>query len=180
MMKKFLLLALVLGMVGLANAGLQFSVNGQVAPDEIDLVKSDTIILDITASGGQLGSGFFLDMMGPGLIGVANAVQYVHYTTVAPIVPKPADEFVIDLGNGAGADQTIMLDLLIPGSTPNTLPTGTIVDLMTFHCEGPGTVTLTLWDTNDATVLDILTIHQTPEPMTMLLLGLGGLFLRKR
>jgi len=179
-MRKLLVLALVLGVVGLANAGLQISVNGQVAPDEITLVQSQTITLDITASGGQLGSGFFLDMMGPGMIAVGNALQYVHYTTVAPIVPKPAADYVIDLGNAVGADQTIMLDLLKPGETPNTLPNGTVVDLMTLHCEGPGKVTLTLWDTNNAQVLDILTITQTPEPMTMLLLGLGGLFLRKK
>ena len=179
-MRKLLVLALVLGVVGLANAGLQISVNGEVAPDEITLVKSQTIILDITASGGQLGSGFFLDLMGPGLIDVSGALQYVHYTTVAPIVPKPAADYVIDLGNTAGADQTILLDLLVPANPVPPLPNGTVVDLMTLHCEGPGIVTLTLWDTNTALVLDTLRIQQTPEPMTMLLLGLGGLFLRKK
>jgi hypothetical protein len=37
-----------------------------------------------------------------------------------------------------------------------------------------------MWDYGYANVIDIVTIHQVPEPASMLLLGLGGLLLRRR
>jgi hypothetical protein len=53
-----------------------------------------------------------------------------------------------------------------------------------FHCDGPGDVVVSLVHFNadfavDG-VMDSIVIHQIPEPMTMGLLGLGGLFLRRR
>ena len=50
-----------------------------------------------------------------------------------------------------------------------------------FHCEGPGDVTFFAYDQN-FTVVDTQVIHQTPEPATLGLLGMGGVLtlLRKR
>jgi len=47
MMKKLLVLLLVFGMASVANAAITLSVNGDPAPDDISLVKSQTITLDI-------------------------------------------------------------------------------------------------------------------------------------
>jgi hypothetical protein len=59
-----------------------------------------------------------------------------------------------------------------------------ILGSIAFHCEGAGDVTLKLYTVNDAytelTLVDSVIVHQIPEPITMTLLGLGGLFLRRR
>ena len=171
-MKKFLVLMLVLGMASLANATLQISVDGDVGLDEITIAPSDYICLDLTAEGTEDGSAYWLNIDGPGLVDIANVVQYVQ--------DGPVEAYIIDLGPAVGHDQTIMMDLLIPGSVVNILPEGTVVDLLMFHCEGLGDVTVSVFDSNTGATLDTLTIHQIPEPMTLALLGLGGLFLRRR
>jgi len=60
-------------------------------------------------------------------------------------------------------------------------PAGMLIRDVLFHCDGPGDVTIALVDENGL-VQDTQVIHQVPEPMTMALLGLGGLVLgfRKR
>jgi len=50
-----------------------------------------------------------------------------------------------------------------------------------FECIGLGDVVIYLYANDLQTVLDTLTISQVvPEPMTIALLGLGGLFLLRR
>jgi hypothetical protein len=60
------------------------------------------------------------------------------------------------------------------------VPGGKEFDLM-YHCSGRGDVTIYLWDLLDVeTPQDTIIVHQVPEPMTITLLGLGGLLLRRR
>jgi hypothetical protein len=54
---------------------------------------------------------------------------------------------------------------------------GLLVRKVMFHCDGEGDVTLYL-DDNNGEVLDSQVIHQIPEPMTIALLGIGGLAMR--
>jgi hypothetical protein len=75
-----------------------------------------------------------------------------------------------------------------------------LFDHLNIHCTGPGEVIVTLtpsvqtgglvglptyWDQglfvgDDGAIGDSITIHQIPEPMTMTLIGLGGLALLRR
>ena len=76
---------------------------------------------------------------------------------------------------------------LVGGTVPALVMTGQVVDGIVFHCEAEGPVTVVLGNiVDDGTgtyimqVFDSKVINQIPEPMTMALLGLGGLFLRRR
>jgi hypothetical protein len=70
---------------------------------------------------------------------------------------------------------------LADGSIPPAALNGVLVDLIDFHCTGqPGDVMLYLAEAAVFTVFDTQVIHQIPEPITFALLGLGGLFLRRR
>ena len=72
--------------------------------------------------------------------------------------------------------ESVVADL----SDPITTPDGVVVDGIIFKCLEEGDVVLTLTNVDFDTIFDTVTIHQVPEPMTLGLLGLGGLFLRRR
>jgi hypothetical protein len=57
-----------------------------------------------------------------------------------------------------------------------------ILDAKELHCDFGGDALVYLLNGDDNVILDSITIHQTgvPEPMTIALLGIGGLFLRRR
>jgi hypothetical protein len=180
MMKKFLVLALVLGMAGLAGAGLLISVNGQDAGPEITITPSTWITLDIMLDPTTNVMGYDLGarMAGPGSTDTGN-VQIAGFGKTWLLAPAIVSNTAAEFRWTAG-------DIPMFGGTGQT--GGKILDQLLFHCDGKGDVTITLWSYLTTVngvdfgnvALDTLTIHQIPEPITMVLLGLGGLFLRKR
>ena len=180
-MKKLLVLMLVLGMASAANAALLISVDGQtdLADTEVTLMPSDTVVIDIWGDGAT-GTGDFLlglDVGGPGALNIDDAVilyagsytyiGWLDYAYVAGLVGLQNPMVMISMTD------------VPPVGTPKAPLEGTLVDGIIFHCDGLGDVTLSLYDLNLA-LLDTQVIHQIPEPMTIALLGLGGLFLRRR
>jgi len=182
-MKKLLVLMLVLGMASLANADLQISVGGDKNPadSEYTLLPSEELFLDIwtdavipNLTGGtwMLVVDTTLGSITPGR-GLLSPPQTVYgtppYTAQAPLVIPPVGLegiWGIYVAFGDIAAGTMMYDEII------------------FHCEALGDATIYLMDAPDGSpasiIYDSVVIHQVPEPMTVLLLGLGGLFLRRR
>lgn len=156
-MKKVLVLTLVLGLVGIANATVS------LVPAAGTINVGDTITISVVsdstdAYGGWLeltdnGIGSFGDLVILPKAGVDAAKDFTFapwwsfeaksFNPAAPIVA--GDHFTIDF-------------------------TGT----------AEGAASLTLYEFDGATVIQTVGIDVVPEPMTLGLLGLGGLFLRRR
>jgi len=173
-MKKVLLL-LFLSMVVTANAGVVIYVDkgdglwANYADSKLYINPSDEITFGIFDSGqtqpGSLALGI---TMGPGSLDVSGMV------TSQGVTAMMQDDAMAAAGFGL---QNPFISMEITGPTQSG---GILVDKVVFHCDGPGDVTFAIVD-EDGNLLDAQVIHQpVPEPMTLALLGLGGLFLRRR
>jgi len=178
-MKNILIVFTVLAIASVANAGLTISVDGINNPpdSEIKLKPSETVVIDIHATQTILG---WLLIQGPGAID-ASAPTDLWEQSGAKNMPAdellPTIEALVDLGYPGVVD--IIVTDVVDASEPFTLPNGRVINGLLFHCTDLGEVVLTLMDL-DLNVFDTQVIHQIPEPITFSLLGLGGLFLRRR
>jgi hypothetical protein len=175
-MKKLLVVMLFLAMASMASAQLVLNVS------DTELMESDTAIISITgdAINGIEPGGIFLLGIGagdPGTLDFTNAV--INYAG------GDIGFFVIDDTDMAGGmgiknpfDMISLNDAPLPPAVPLPL-TGLLVSNILFHCDGVGEVTLTLFNGNLVPLTSVV-ITQLPEPITIGLLGLGALFLRRR
>ena len=184
-MKKMLLVVLtVLAMATVANAALtaKISVNGVVDPPDtsIRLLPSQEVIIDIHAWNDVSAAVSIALLQGPAtLTKGANfwAWEQSNWYEM-PAAEKP--DYIAAFTDMGYLDITnIYYGDIVDASDPFTTPNGRVFDGLVFHCEGLGEAVLTLFDP-DLGVLDSQQIHQIPEPLTFALLGLGGLFLRRR
>jgi len=185
-MKKLLVLMLVLGLASAANAiVVQISAGGDPEPQDSDiwLLPSQEIVLDIVCT-----SGYNAATPGDDVYWVlATELQYGTITGGVVLIP-PAPTLSAVLGPSAVGGLPLPAGYdgpfgAIAGGPGEITPAGIYFDEFIFHCEKVGDATIQLWTTPDGvtmTLQDTLIIHQIPEPMTIALLGLGGLFLRRR
>ena len=184
-MKKIFVSVLVLALAQMASAGvIELTIDGVLAPDEITLDPSDWIELDIDLTSGKLGDyeiGMALTGSDYGSLDFTDiAFPTVFYIPAKVGAPKPGYEVIVT------ASQLFNP----PFEVPKVLVNGIM-----FHCDGKGTVTIKIVNVGSTgytenfvfhpsyeldEVIDTLVIHQTPEPTTIALLGLGGLLLRRR
>jgi hypothetical protein len=179
MMKKLLVLALVLSMVGLANAGLSLETDY----DGRALLPSETVTFKVLATDLMVSTyGNY-----PYFVVVAMPDAGAITGGVAIVTPQTGDLNMIDntlvdffpvtgqagIGGFVGSSST----------TVGYMVQGITIDEIQFHCNGPIDAVVQLWVSGDfATfeMIDSVIVKQIPEPITMVLLGLGGLFLRKK
>jgi len=162
MMKKLLVFTLILAMASAANAVLVLSFNGDTEVEVAQVAPSDDFTIDVYAP--TAGPDEFW-------VGISGDASYSGYGT---LLPAATDSLALsDGGYGYG---WIAALLPVPDVTGDV---GTWWEL-TLHCEGPGDCVVDLYDASGYVIIDTLTIQQIPEPITVALLGLGGLLLRRR
>lgn len=160
-MKKLLVLMLVLGMGGLASAGLSLEM-----PAECNV--GDTITIGIVSDSGSQYDAYLL-MQDNGLAAYGNASVLAIAVNGASLTPFGKDAMPGVDAYGIVNSNPQVTDLLTPGRAFEIQ----VVAL------AEGTVDFQLMDQFFA-LADAQTLTIVPEPMSLLLLGVGGLFLRRR
>jgi len=190
-MKKLLVLLLVLGLVSVASATpkvlyIATGVTEGVAPagsdyadagDELSIAPSDLLWIGVynTAAGTEGDTG--QDVMWLSISDNGGGEWTSNYQIYAP--PGFAG-FANEYMGKEAAPGLDLWQLNITDGVPDHFVGVGVVDAKEFHCLTQGVdVTATLWGSGEV-VVDSFIIHQIPEPMTIGLLGLGGLFLRRR
>lgn len=186
-MKKVLAFVLVLGMASVANAALTLQVS-QSGPDgpydvpqptEIKLMPTEVIWIGIHSD--TSGTG------GPGMysafVSIRDEYGYYdyyqalgnwtggHVINIPPAIPTAS----VDFATYAAYNSVYVVN----DSTDQYAYAGIGIGVaLEFHCNGIGDVIVSV--SGDDGSYDEILIHQIPEPMTMALLGLGGLGLLRR
>jgi len=196
-MKKFLILLLVLGMTSLANAtlSLEISVGGSPYGGE-DLAVGTTVdVAVVQSTGNAQGSG--------GEMTITMAASGLSMTNTTPMRDATYagwgwlfDGGVAPIDNGDGTWDAWFGKTASPSDmwTPGTPGIGdfvgvtgyggwnyvSTVELSFVASETTDLVWGGTWDSVDMDGVVGGTVNVVPEPMTIALLGLGGLFLRRR
>jgi hypothetical protein len=164
-MKKLFIVTLVLGMASAANAALSI-----VGPTEIN--EGDTVSIGINSTD----AGPYIAYLAFGYVseGGFELSNPRYLWPPVGIPPLPPDPIVVD-------DVIYYeVDFGMPSDPFPEFPPG-IWFTIDLTCMSAGVdVFVELLDSDWATTLDRLIIHQVPEPMTIALLGLGGLLALRR
>ena len=161
-MKKLLVLALVLGVAGLASAGLQ-----------MNKTANDTSVLSgINFTSTAAFAGAYVAFVG---VPADCTVNYGgNKVTVADMTADLAAAFA---GMYPGMIDVPSQVMWFDFADTNAPPVPANGNLVTMKASAP--VTVYVLDAADASVVGS-PITLVPEPVTMLLLGLGGLFIRRK
>jgi len=195
-MKKLLIVLMVLSMAAMANAALVISVGTDLtSPTSESIAVGGTLSLGVWTNT----SIALEDETAAYYALVCDTTKgYIDWTTGTDKANDSAVFLLSPVDQWNGPVSEFWSAGLLPanfdgsegGATPltNVLPANSqISDSIVYHCIGSGTGTIELWISTDGStnsaLVDTITVTQgtvIPEPMTVALLGLGGLFLRRR
>ncbi len=190
--RAVILLLFILCLVPSANAGLFISVNGVIEPPlaEVYLQPGETAILGILGDGlTPPPIALYLLVEGPGSIDGHTMVYpgslstYEDLEAIADSMGMSPENALPVLGDETGYSnlQDIGIISLVDMAIPPAPLEGVLVNDIIFHCNGLGDVKLTMWTCAYIPVIfDTQVIGQIPEPMTLFLLGLGGVILARK
>ncbi len=166
-MKKFVVLMLVLGMASLASATIIMDVQAEANTNE-----DFTVTISGVASGIAPGMYFDIGLYGDGAALITSNAITAAAGASGAVAPYDPVWLGYELTVGEAVDDTL------PGNDPSD---GLWITF-TGSSAVEGTYTFELWDYAVSLSAPTATgsINIVPEPMTMVLLGLGGLFLRRR
>jgi hypothetical protein len=178
MMKKLLVLLTVLAFAGTANATFTL-----VAPGE--LMNGETAAIGVDVVGEQAALAQGLVITGSGIVSVDSSGVGIASLGIGEFVADLAGDPDLEAYLGSLGISDIVsamyyeaIDLSVP---PMSIPDGALISGASVTAiADAGTATAYLVDMSAGSIMAQQDINVVPEPMTIALLGLGGLFLRRR
>jgi hypothetical protein len=169
MMKRLLMMMLVLGMASVANAVL-IQVDGQDPGQTVDVREGLTSVISVVSEGASSWLGYIIiEEGGTGALG--DAARLDAAGDMGAVLPYT------EAGWGVGYELTVSMN-------QGGVPAIAVGPQFTMNYSGGvlgDTATISLFlDPEYGVPADSVAITIVPEPMTVILLGLGGLFLRRR
>jgi hypothetical protein len=163
-MKKLLVLLLIIGMASAANAAIMISVDGDTSQEEIDLLEDDTAVIGVYVTDAVYYEAFLtFASVSEGGFELSN--ETCLWPPPVGIPPMPPDDFEL-------------YEIVPP---PGWTPVPGLWFTVDLTCMSAGVdVIVCLIDPQMGDLIDMLIIHQVPEPTTLALLGLGGLLALRR
>jgi hypothetical protein len=189
-MKKLLVILIAFVLISSANATLEIGVyetDGVTVYNGRALTTGENLELRIISAGGNTG-------VYPGFALIADTtLGIVGFTGTVNIPPAPDGSVLVGSAvadnavGGLGANDDGIVGAIDAFSVDPPFADGVYFQDILFTCSAAEDVTVylydigTTWSIADG-LIDSVVIHQAavPEPMTMALLGLGGLLLRRR
>jgi hypothetical protein len=174
-MKRLLVPILLLALCSPVTAGLFITVDGVVDPPEVNMLFGEHAVIGIWGDGETEPYVFFLGVAAgdPGTLDIANAVTFPPgpWPPVRPCIWWWWDD--CEIAEILGLNCPVIFIELTDGSPDPPPLNGQLVDLISFHCEGLGDVTLMLFNA-DGELMDTQLIHQGDEPPALEILEPNG------